>query len=730
MPRQTNLMLIWWGIGILGGSFVLAFLTTSLYFTPPEQNWTEFNISPHAAPSEILPYANKEKLTEFMERLKITLSESDLQQLLELFNSPEFQNADLAKRLKLLANFLKSLNLAIDLKVLEKFLVEYEIFIENLKFQNSPAQQKNSTTKTTFKRPLSQTEFLEFNTLVNNLFTELKISPRSDAAQKILALINSAEFQALDLPAKIQKLLDLLKKLGLAANNNVVKKFLQNLATLPKNPASNLAEQRPETGPTHGAAEKPPTSPVTFSKFSSNEPTNPRIGTQAPPGSTGNQHDPARLLQQIQSNPNTNNFTTSRGLTLNLTQPFSVMLQNADGSQNIWSFKSAKDPNLTLILEKHKNQDLTFNKATPATFAEKSRDLQIYDSIHGYADGSNSKSLLKEIKTEIQNCEAAGNCTTAQKRGASFLYALLGNFKAASDAATEAQMPSQTLVKIRGLVTTENNTPLHGAQISVLGKTLKTTTAEDGSYQLEFLTYDLAKIRLKATHDNYNSGVIALNVLGTHEHNFTEQNFTLNPKLASVKLNLAQGTASSSNPNKVSVTVNTDHDSVRYLLKTPVSEYQITPDQFFDASGKPFNGVVTAYLFEFDRDSDIQTILANDSFNEAVGYGTGLITYGMPLIAFFDSEGAVLHISKNKPLALTYEVPAKEEIKEYPSKIVTLQKLSNNHSDPFIDSKFLAEQEIDFPTFWIFDFTKGIWQEEPFRVNADSQIETIFYTKS
>lgn len=702
MSKPKNLILVWLGAGILIGSLVLAFLTNNFFGETPlekNQNWSSTeNVMTHSAAVEFATYALSEQIKNSFNNLNIGLSQAELQAILELLTSSEFLNSSAAEKLRLLIEFLNSLDLEI---FVTTDLIEL--------LSSSAAKQLSDLISLLDSLNLETSEIIILTELLEFLLEY----------ETLVATLESNEYQY----STTEETTAISESLTTEETTSLQTSFQRPASESSNSTQTDSSEDSTQNVTIANTEEIS----VILTEFTSSESTEIVIG-QTTEEEQAEQNDSAELLEQITNDSDKTTYTTSTGLILNLNDPMSISLTNEDGSSNVWTFESADDPDLTAVLaETAEEEEVVISNATAASYAEKPRDLQMYDEIYGYADEEDATSLFTEVLTEVEACTAEDNCSTEQKQGASFVYSLLGDYETAADYAAAAGMTMDNSVSVSGLVTDDTGNTLADVTISLLSDpSITTKTNADGSYEITFLSYDLAKERLKANLTGYSEGVINFDIVGDNEYQFTEQNFILIPNLAYVTLDLANQTATSSDPDQVSVVVNSDH----YLVTTPNSEYQIEFDVFVDAADNPYSSTVMVYVFEFNDESELDNILANDAFNEAIGYANGLITYGMPLLAFLDEDQNVIHIKKYQPLNLTYKTFAKDNIPDCYAILATLQELSADSTDLFIDSEFLANENIDFPTFWIFDFTKGTWDETAFRINDEYQIETIFYTKS
>jgi hypothetical protein len=102
-------------------------------------------------------------------------------------------------------------------------------------------------------------------------------------------------------------------------------------------------------------------------------------------------------------------------------------------------------------------------------------------------------------------------------------------------------------------------------------------------------------------------------------------------------------------------TISGDGGSIQkdgYQIINSFTKYLIPFDAIRDGGKKPFRGKVRVVVYEFDRNS-ANELLHSDVFTDVRGYASqGLITYGMPLIFFYDQNGQRLEVYKEYPMQI------------------------------------------------------------------------------
>lgn len=89
-----------------------------------------------------------------------------------------------------------------------------------------------------------------------------------------------------------------------------------------------------------------------------------------------------------------------------------------------------------------------------------------------------------------------------------------------------------------------------------------------------------------------------------------------------------------------------------YLITNDFSKYLIPFESIRTEDKKPYRGLVSVRVFEFDRET-ANEFLSSDVFDEVYGFASeGLITYSMPLIFFYDSAGKRLEVFPDVPMTV------------------------------------------------------------------------------
>ncbi len=296
---------------------------------------------------------------------------------------------------------------------------------------------------------------------------------------------------------------------------------------------------------------------------------------------------------------------------------------------------------------------------------------------------------------------------------------------------------SDFTIVARGRVIDLDGDPVASARVSVLSASgdderYSVETDENGFYSIEFPVRKMEKIRIKAVKRNYSDGIANSVVITSGKKEHVMDDIVLASPLKVVTLNTVSKTVSGSE-NKY------DSNKRAFIIKTPQSEYTIPDDSIVRYDGSVYEGAVDVYLYEFSRDTAPESLLAVDTMDQVMGYAGDLMkSFGMPYIQFFATDGEELHVLRSKPMRIRYTIYHMDKLRNNEDGIYTaltdedmemLVQDSSFGGYP-INREYLIENNmLQFPAFWVFDRSVGIWENVGVNVlNTDGLIESIFYT--
>lgn len=261
-------------------------------------------------------------------------------------------------------------------------------------------------------------------------------------------------------------------------------------------------------------------------------------------------------------------------------------------------------------------------------------------------------------------------------------------------------------------------------------KSINTESDTNWNFILNFKFSSFSHIRIKSSIAGYSDwySTISINDYSSEDKNKKYNvNFTLNK---------AHNTTFINNDNK-----NNFKKWKYYVIEVPYSKYFIPIDWlYFIDWTKYINNNLIIYTYQFNKDSNMDNLLENDTFEPVHWYVWNIMkTFWMPYIQFIDKDSwKELFIKSSNPMILQNQIYHMKELYENHDKIY--DKLTNE------DMKFLVKKSeelgwypIDFnflttnnflrwPARWSLDRVTWIWSNVWSRVlNTDWLIELPFY---
>jgi len=439
-------------------------------------------------------------------------------------------------------------------------------------------------------------------------------------------------------------------------------------------------------------------------------------------------------------------FQTMSGVDIKpLTETFSISLAEGDNTIYIpFDFPSQWDlfadeisKNLAIldIYTAYKNWDLYGNKNSQAK-----RKLTIGTVNHH----PEYKNLQKVFATEvnvydfIKELQANKKLRQTQKELLAYLYDFTWDYSK-SRVLKKQICASQTTCKwmktlqVTGKVVDTDGNPIPNAKIELLNDPkYATSTQEDGTYSMKFETLAFSHLRFKASLFGYSDAFSS--------YSFDEYLSPLPTILAAFTFKLAKA-------NSVVILDETaikDRDGKKYYFfdDKKGSQYYIPVDGLHYKSGKLYTGTsISIYTYFFKKDSNMQDLLENDTFQPVYGYvGNIMKTFGMPYIQVFSTESQPIELFtySTDPMKLQNQVYHMKELYENHDKIYEkltkkdmkfLVEKSNEIKGYPITFDFLIENNLlRWPARWSLDRQKWIWINVWHKVlNTDGLVELPFY---
>ncbi len=316
-----------------------------------------------------------------------------------------------------------------------------------------------------------------------------------------------------------------------------------------------------------------------------------------------------------------------------------------------------------------------------------------------------------------------------------------------------------THVTLTGTIMDDTGKPVSGVKISVYGeKRIPVLSAKDGSYSLGIDAIGPRRLRFQVVHPNYALAVHTVSLVDPLYAVSPTQAFTKNFTLRSIYQEAIIDTKQKTITGKGTSVVREG-----YQIIDPFTKYLIPFDTLTADGIKPYRGKVRAVIYEFDR-TTANELLNSDVFTEASGYAAqALVTYGMPIIFFYDPAGNRLEVYKKKSMqvwttnrelgALVEANSANEKTPFFnpddydetqsPENVVKLiaqdelfgytESLKDLKSYP-ITFEWTLTNKSRLPAFWVYDQFSGLWENVGYSLvekttNLPYSIHAPFWTK-
>jgi hypothetical protein len=380
------------------------------------------------------------------------------------------------------------------------------------------------------------------------------------------------------------------------------------------------------------------------------------------------------------------------------------------------------------------------DQLAPVSLADMPSEYQFHNTLYN----SDKDGRFVEIQTLLEERLSSGKVTADDLFRLGYIYELQGRYSE-RDALNEKscemfveRCEKDIFVTITGKVVDTDGMPVQSATLSVLSVLSEedilgvpgALTDEEGIYTLDIPVRQMEKVRVRASKRNYSDGIANTIVLTKSKKKYSMDEIVLASPLKIVTIDTEKKTITGEE--------NTYTDG-SFVIKTPQSTYHIPSSAIVYRDNTPYKGEVEAYLYEFTRDTVPESLLAVDTMDSVIGYAGDLMkSFGMPYIQFFSSTGEELHVLHSNPMKISYAIYHMEELYNNTDNIyraltqqdmndLVFASLGGNYP---IDRKYLIENDLlQFPAFWVFDRTVGVWDNIGINViTADGLIESLFYT--
>ena len=286
-------------------------------------------------------------------------------------------------------------------------------------------------------------------------------------------------------------------------------------------------------------------------------------------------------------------------------------------------------------------------------------------------------------------------------------------------------------VQITGLVMNQLGEPLKDVQVKVLSQssnenTKNIITGQDGKFTLPLGVKLLEKVRLQFNLDGYTSSIHIVDVFSKYKKKYNIDNiFLTNVSAKFSEVNVAE--------RKV-ISGDAYFKDNNIVVETVKSTYKIPVDGLWK-DGKKYNGVVKVVTFEFDDQNLVPpSFLDLDTFSNGEGglglTGVNMISSGMPYLEMFAEDKHRVNLKVDNPAVLRTNIKNYDKIASKVGEKKMKLLLQKSQSDGMvIDKKFLSDNFINHPPFWILDQERGVWYNTPFALlGKGGELQTIYYT--
>ncbi|MDD2870660.1 MAG: carboxypeptidase-like regulatory domain-containing protein [Candidatus Gracilibacteria bacterium] len=341
----------------------------------------------------------------------------------------------------------------------------------------------------------------------------------------------------------------------------------------------------------------------------------------------------------------------------------------------------------------------------------------------------------KNVFTMISSLESSQDLGRDNMEFLSYLYEFSGDYEKAKIEREKicevfnGECSKNINITINGQVLDSEGKVLANTKVELINdKTINTITDNNGNYTLNFNNSDFSHLRLRAFQNGYSDGYDSLSVNNLY---VDKLNYDINFKLTK-------------SDSIISITDDNYLDYKKgkyYVINTDYSKYFVPVDGFYFEDGSNYIGNnFDVYLYLFKKDSNMTSLLDNDTFTPVYGYvGNIMKTFGMPYIQFIDkSTGKELFIKSSNPMILQNQIYHMKELYENYDQIYEAlteedMKFLVSKSEELggypIDFDFLTENKMmRWPVWWSLDRKTGLWESVGSRVlNVDGLVELPFF---
>lgn len=371
----------------------------------------------------------------------------------------------------------------------------------------------------------------------------------------------------------------------------------------------------------------------------------------------------------------------------------------------------------------------------------------------------NQQKRSLERKIDVDKGLMRSSVESEDAQTLSYIYDLAGEYDKARRldnlicAKFRDRCRAKAKIIVSGQIRDDAGDIIEGAVVEVLNYQNEVYETQNGEYAFELKGHVPQKIRLRARAQGYADAFKDFYIVTDAPNQTRDRSFTLakahgvvgfditKPRLANRKQQRRNLRASAINLDIRGGFAETRFENGKFYITTPLTEYELDRRGLVRLSGEVYEGPVTAYVYEFDKESNVNDLLRADATDElSEFFGSMLKTFGMPFIQFYDDGGTELHVDRANPLKITSQIAEMEALRAgsdgvyAPLTDAHMQQLVSDSQSlgggyPITREYLIENQLVMFPQWWVLDRLKGKWNAEGVKVlDTGGLVETIFYS--
>ncbi len=354
-----------------------------------------------------------------------------------------------------------------------------------------------------------------------------------------------------------------------------------------------------------------------------------------------------------------------------------------------------------------------------------SQELKTYNDLISPYEWKSFNNIKKELQSKA-------NKTKQDLHLLSFISDFEWDYKMASNYRNDLcnlnkdYCATKVTVNIEWKVVDAKDRPVKDAVVTLLNDaTYKATTDSNWIYKLSFKSFPMSRIRTHASAKDLSDWFNAITVLYDlpTTQDFKANNFTLQIPEKTVSLKIK------------------DSNDWTYIFESSQTVYKVPIKSIVHADWTPYKWEVLAYLYEFNKNTNMQNYMNNDTFDSVYGYVWNIMkTFWMKYLQLFTPDWKEeLHIRKTSPALITQKIYHMKELYEWSDHIYApitdkdMKFLVDKSKELWwypINREFLISNNLlRWPAHWTLNRTKWTWENIWVRVtDINWVIEAQYYT--